>query len=44
MVGFTIKEKFKINAGALGSVSSWIEKNIVSSTLFLGRPSYIKIA
>lgn len=27
-----------------GSVSSWIEKNIVNSTLFLGRPSlYIKL-
>jgi AAA+ ATPase superfamily predicted ATPase len=27
-----------------GSVSSWIEKNIISSTLFLGRPSlYIKL-
>jgi len=24
-----------------GSVSSWIEKNIVSSTAFLGRPSRI---
>lgn len=27
-----------------GSVSSWIEKNIISSTLFLGRPSlYVKL-
>ncbi len=28
-----------------GSVSSWIEKNIISSTLFLGRPSlYVKLS
>ncbi len=40
--------QFKRNAKLMlilcGSVSSWIEKNIISSTLFLGRPAlYLKL-
>lgn len=38
------KKNPKLMLVLCGSVSSWIEKNIVSSTLFLGRPSlYIKL-
>jgi len=33
------KKNSKLMLVLCGSVSSWIEKNIVSSTLFLGRPS-----
>lgn len=39
-----LKKNPKLMLVLCGSVSSWIEKNIVSSTLFLGRPSlYIKL-
>jgi AAA+ ATPase superfamily predicted ATPase len=38
------KKNPKLMLVLCGSVSSWIEKNIISSTLFLGRPSlYIKL-
>lgn len=33
------KKNPKLMLALCGSISSWIEKNIVSSTLFLGRPS-----
>jgi uncharacterized protein len=39
-----LKKNPKLMLVLCGSVSSWIEKNIISSTLFLGRPSlYIKL-
>ena len=39
-----LKKNPKLMLVLCGSVSSWIEKNIVSSTLFLGRPSlYINL-
>jgi AAA+ ATPase superfamily predicted ATPase len=34
------KENNKLTLFLCGSVSSWIEKNIISSTLFLGRPTF----
>ena len=38
------KKNTKLTLILCGSVSSWIEKNIISSTLFLGRPSlYMKL-
>jgi len=38
------KKNPKLMLVLCGSVSSWIEKNIISSTLFLGRPSlYIRL-
>ncbi|MCW5588534.1 MAG: AAA family ATPase [Legionellales bacterium] len=38
------KKNPKLMLVLCGSVSSWIEKNIISSTLFLGRPSlYMKL-
>lgn len=38
------KKNPKLMLVLCGSVSSWIEKNIISNTLFLGRPSlYIKL-
>jgi len=38
------KKNSKLMLVLCGSVSSWIEKNIISSTLFLGRPTlYIKL-
>ncbi len=38
------KKNSKLMLVLCGSVSSWIEKNIISSTLFLGRPSlYMKV-